>query len=84
MYLGHESVALAAGMSLANTFGIFGFRKDFFPTAAHDLPGWLNFIARLQTVAGAALLFLFAVAIRNRSALSRSGSKNALKMNNLR
>jgi hypothetical protein len=55
------------GLSLANTFGVLGVRKDpFDATIITSLPGWLKFIAALQTGAGVVLLFLFGLALRNR------------------
>ena len=53
---------------LANTFGDFpGFRKDFVtPETIKELSNLLIGIAAVQTVAGAILLFLFGLAIRNR------------------
>jgi hypothetical protein len=56
----------ALGFSIANTLGIFGFRRDFFAPTALDMPAWVNLVAGLQTICGAALLFLFCFAIRNR------------------
>jgi hypothetical protein len=57
----------AIGLSLANTFGVFGFRKDFIkPQVIEALPGMLKVFAALQTGAGIVLLFLFGLALRNR------------------
>jgi len=54
-------------LSLANTFGLLGLRKDFVdPRLLNDLPGALKVVAGLQTVIGAVLLFLFGLAVRNR------------------
>jgi hypothetical protein len=57
----------ALGFSLANAFGLLGFRKDFVdPGLLVSLPGALKVVAGLQTIIGAVLLFLFGVAVRNR------------------
>jgi uncharacterized protein YjbI with pentapeptide repeats len=57
----------AVGLSLVNTFGVLGFRKDFIaPEVLESLPGTLKVVAALQTTAGIVLLFLFGLAIRNR------------------
>jgi uncharacterized protein YjbI with pentapeptide repeats len=57
----------AIGLSLANTFGVLGFRKDFIkPQVIDALPGILKVFAALQTGAGLVLLFLFGLALRNR------------------
>jgi hypothetical protein len=57
----------ALGLSVANTFGLLGFRKDFIdPGLLTTLPGALKVVAGLQTVVGAVLLFLFGLAVRNR------------------
>jgi hypothetical protein len=39
---------------------------SFFATTALEMPGWLGVVAAFQTLSGAALLFLSAVALRNR------------------
>jgi hypothetical protein len=52
------------GLSLANTFNVFGFRKDFFES--QNLPAALKILAALQTILGTILLFLFGLGIRNR------------------
>ena len=57
----------AIGLSLANTFGVLGFRKEFIkPHVIDALPGILKVFAALQTGAGIVLLFLFGLALRNR------------------
>ena len=57
----------ALGFSLANTFGVIGFRKDFIkPEVTEHLLGILKVFAAIQTVTGIVLLFLFGLAIRNR------------------
>jgi hypothetical protein len=62
-----EALSLSTGLSLANTFGIFGFRKELIsPEMIFGLPGLLVVIAAFQTVLGAALFFLFGLALRNR------------------
>ena len=43
----------AIGLSLANTFGVLGFRKDFIdPNTLTALPGLLKVVSAAQTVAG--------------------------------
>ena len=55
------------GLSLANTFNVFGFRKDFFDAATIErLPAPLKILAALQTIFGTILLFLLGLGIRNR------------------
>jgi len=55
------------GLSLADTFGVLGFRKDFIkPQVIETLPGILKVFAALQSIAGIVLLFLFGLAVRNR------------------
>jgi hypothetical protein len=57
----------AVGLSLANTFGVLGFRKEFIkPQVIDALPGILKVFAAVQTGAGIVLLFLFGLALRNR------------------
>jgi hypothetical protein len=56
----------ALGLSVANTFNVFGFRKDFFPDSFNSLPWELDFLAALQTILGAILLFLFGLGVRNK------------------
>jgi hypothetical protein len=57
----------ALGFSLASTFGVLGFRKDFVkPEVTEHLIGILKVFAAIQTVTGTVLLFLFGLAIRNR------------------
>jgi hypothetical protein len=55
------------GLSIANTFNVFGFRKDFFAAATiENLPAALKILAAVQTIFGTILLFLFGLGIRNR------------------
>ncbi len=55
------------GLSLANTFNVFGFRKDFFdPATIEHLSALLKILAALQTICGAILLFLFGLGVRNK------------------
>ncbi|PNE09739.1 MAG: hypothetical protein CR217_18410 [Beijerinckiaceae bacterium] len=55
------------GLSLANTFNVFGFRKDFFDAATIEcLPTLLKILAAVQTILGTILLFLLGLGIRNR------------------
>jgi hypothetical protein len=54
-------------LSAANTFGLFGFRREFFPPSViTDLPRWLRLVSAIQTVAGGVLFFFFALALRNK------------------
>ncbi len=67
LYFGPTKFWQAVGLSLANTFGVLGFRKDFIkPQVIETLPGLLKVVAALQTTAGTVLLFLFGLALRNR------------------
>jgi hypothetical protein len=64
-YSGHARDAL--GLSIANTFGILGIRKDLIAASVVEaLPPCLKVIATVQTVLGITLLFLFSLGIRNR------------------
>ncbi len=55
------------GLSVANTFNVFGFRKDFFEASCIEgLPAVLKFVAAAQTIIGTILLFLFGLGIRNK------------------
>jgi hypothetical protein len=57
----------AVGLSLANTFGVFGFRRELIGSEVLAcLPGLLKVLAASQTVTGIVLLFLLGLAIRNR------------------
>jgi hypothetical protein len=54
-------------LSIANTFNVFGFRKDFFDAATIEhLPAALKILALLQTIVGTILLFLFGLGVRNK------------------
>lgn len=67
IWLGQLKLMEALGLSLANTFGVFGFRKEFISARLLDeMPGILKFLAGTQTALGAAFLFLFALALRNK------------------
>jgi uncharacterized protein YjbI with pentapeptide repeats len=64
-YAGHAREAL--GLSIANTFGILGIRKDLIAASVLEaLPWWLKVVATAQTGLGIVLLFLFGLGIRNR------------------
>jgi uncharacterized protein YjbI with pentapeptide repeats len=66
-YFGLRKFKKAIGLSIANTLGVLGFRKDFVdPHILESLPGSLKVFSAMQTVAGIVLLFLFGLAIRNR------------------
>jgi hypothetical protein len=55
------------GLSFANTFNVFGFRKDFFDShCIENLPAALKILAALQTILGVILLFLFGLGVRNK------------------
>jgi len=55
------------GLSSANTFNLFGFRKDFFePAVIARLPAWLDVVGAIQTILGTILLFLVGLGIRNK------------------
>jgi hypothetical protein len=55
------------GLSLANTFNVLGFGKDFFDAATiENLPALLKILAALQTIFGTILVFLFGLGIRNK------------------
>jgi uncharacterized protein YjbI with pentapeptide repeats len=70
LFLPHFGLAKypqAVGLSLANTFGVLGFRKDFIdPNTIEALSHILKVVSAVQTVAGIVLLFCFALAVRNR------------------
>jgi hypothetical protein len=55
------------GLSFANTFNVFGFRKDYFDAATiSNLPDLLKVLSAVQTILGTILLFLVGLGIRNR------------------
>jgi Transposase DDE domain len=55
------------GLSFANTFNVFGFRKDFFDSHyIENLPAALKILAAIQTILGTILLFLVGLGIRNK------------------
>ena len=57
----------AMALSAANTFGLLGFRREFFsPSVISDLPWTLKLISAMQTIAGGTLFFLFGLGLRNR------------------
>jgi uncharacterized protein YjbI with pentapeptide repeats len=57
----------ALGLSIANTFGVFGFRKDFIdPHVIESLSRFLKIVSAFQTLVGIVLLFFFGLAVRNR------------------
>jgi len=54
-------------LSLANTFGLLGLRREFFPASViTDLPWILKLVAGIQTIAGGVLFFLLGLGLRNR------------------
>lgn len=62
-----KAFGLSAGLSLANTFGVFGFRKELVAQGVVEgLTNLLTMIAAFQTILGAVLLFLLGLALRNR------------------
>jgi hypothetical protein len=66
-HFGFTKFDKAVGLSLSNTFGVLGFRKEFvLPKTIEELSDLLAVIAALQTLAGAIFLFLFGLALRNR------------------
>src|SRR5215471_12831341 len=65
-HFGLSKYPQAIGLSLANTFGVLGFRKDFIdPNTIESLSRILKVVSAAQTVAGM-LLFCFGLAVRNR------------------
>lgn len=65
-HFGLSKFGQAVGLSLANTFAVLGFRKDFIePQVIESLSRALKVFSAAQTVAGIVLLFLFGLAIRN-------------------
>jgi hypothetical protein len=55
----------ALGLSVANTFALFGFQK--YSASNPDLyPNWVVVVSGIQTVFGSILLFLLVLGIRNR------------------
>ena len=66
-HFGLSKYPQAIGLSLANTFGVLGFRKDFInPNTIEALSRILKVVSAAQTVAGIVLLFCFGLAVRNR------------------
>jgi uncharacterized protein YjbI with pentapeptide repeats len=66
-HFGLSKYPQAIGLSLANTFGVLGFRKDFIdPNTIEFLSRILKVVSAAQTIAGIVLLFCFGLAVRNR------------------
>ncbi len=66
-HFGAFALGEAFSLSAANTFNVFGFRKDFIATKLLDcLSPWLEVTAATQTILGTILLFLFGLGIRNK------------------
>jgi len=66
-HFGLSKYPRAIGLSLANTFAVLGFRKDFIdPNTIEALSHILKVVSAVQTVAGIVLVFCFGLAIRNR------------------
>jgi hypothetical protein len=70
LYLPHFGVSKyphALGLSVANTFSVFGFRKDFIdPHVIESLSRFLKIVSAFQTLVGIVLFFCFGLAVRNR------------------
>jgi uncharacterized protein YjbI with pentapeptide repeats len=67
VHFGLPGLRGSLALSVANTFGVFGLRREFFlPTVIANLPWTLKLVSVIQTVAGAALFFLFGLGLRNR------------------
>jgi uncharacterized protein YjbI with pentapeptide repeats len=70
LYLPHFGLSKypqALGLSVANTLGVFGFRKDFIdPHVIESLSRFLKIVSAFQTLVGIVLLFFFGLAVRNR------------------
>jgi len=65
---GHAGLDYARALSLsaANTLGVFNFRQAFFSAdEIAKLPGWLQVFSAGETIAGALLLFLLGLGLRN-------------------
>lgn len=66
-HFGLSQYPRAVGLSLANTFGVLGFRKDFIdPHVIETLSRALKVVSAVQSVVGIVLFFLFGLALRNR------------------
>jgi hypothetical protein len=66
-HFGLSRYPLAIGLSVANTVGVLGFRKDFInPQVIDALSRALKVVSAVQTVAGIVSLFFFGLAVRNR------------------
>jgi uncharacterized protein YjbI with pentapeptide repeats len=66
-HFGSSKYPQAIGLSLANTFGVLGFRKDFIdPHVIETLSRALKLASAVQTLFGVVLLFFFGLAVRNR------------------
>jgi len=69
-FLAHFGISAWRGsmaLSAANTFGILGLRRDFFPPSVIiELPWTLKLLSAVQTIAGAVLFFLFGLSVRNK------------------
>ena len=58
------SISEAAALSLANTFAVLGFRREFFGSEVLNIP-YLRAVGATQMAFGMIFLFLFGLAIRN-------------------
>jgi hypothetical protein len=66
-HFGALTLGEASGLSAANTFNVFGFRKDFIASSVTSgLSPWLEVVTAVQTILGTILLFLFGLGIRNK------------------
>ncbi len=61
-----SALARVAGLSIANTFAFFGFRRAYFGEVFPKVDALTAFIAGTQTVLDFALLFFLGLGLRNR------------------
>ena len=61
-----KSTGEAAGLSVVDTFRIFGVKEEFFKGIDSNMPIGLRILAAVQTIVGSALVFLFLLALQKK------------------
>jgi hypothetical protein len=56
----------AAGLSVVDTFRIFGVKEEFLRGIDSNMPIGLRILAAVQTIVGSALVFLFLLALQKK------------------
>ncbi|MEX0970887.1 MAG: pentapeptide repeat-containing protein [Paracoccaceae bacterium] len=66
LYDGGEPWGPAFGLSIASSFGFFGFNRVYYGELFSTAPDWLMFMTGLQTILGFIFLFFLGLGLRNR------------------